>query len=338
MPSRAEILARRVDRPGKRTDRTGWPTEAEYAWAEGQDAFCLSLVEATSPEAVLTKMVGTCGTGIVSVGEARRWAWEQTEGDYGSVIQAGVVGGWVVTVEANGHTATLPQVVRRLSNGSRAIVVFRNVHSHTSFLYAVDGVVVRSFDPLLYDDPFPWDGRSLPEESGLEFGRDHPMASAFACAERLTGVRLPSDVLADHGDWLAVGHHPEHLLYASVWAADTSNAERLPCTCDPRRQSIPNCLFWGDEVEDAPDLFVLGWIGWVQFLLVAIATAAMIALRFGYLQHLPVSEGRLVLAAVVLVGLTSPIGRMLEGITSMIHRARKRWSRGRRRQPEAFPQ
>lgn len=148
----------------------GWPTEADYAWAEGRDAFCVSFVEAMSPEAVLEKMVGGCGTGIVTAAEAREWVSDQTELDYGSAIEPGMGGGWVVTVEANGYQATLPEVVRAISKGSRAIVVFGNIHAHTRFLYAVDGVVVRSFDPLLYDDPTPWDGPPLPEESGLDFG------------------------------------------------------------------------------------------------------------------------------------------------------------------------
>jgi hypothetical protein len=182
------------------SDGNGWPTEAEYSWAEA-DAFCITFVEAAATVAVLERMVGGCSTGIVSIAEARKWAWAQAAPDYGSVIQGGSVGGWAVTVEGNGYTATLPEVVRRISKGSRAIVVFRNIHGHAAFLYAVDGVVTRSFDPLFYDDPTPWDGPPLREESGLDFG-NHPMASAFACAERLTGFRFTADLLDDHGDWV----------------------------------------------------------------------------------------------------------------------------------------
>jgi hypothetical protein len=177
-------------------DAAGWGTEADYAWAEGRDACCVSFVEAERPEAVLRNMIlDGSTTGFVSVAQARRWASRQKGPNDGSVIQAGIVGGWVVTVEAKGYQATLPEVVHRISEGSRAIVVFRSVHGHTSFLYAVDGGVVRSFDPLLYDDPMPWDGPPLPEESGLDFGSGHPMTSAFACAERLTGVRLTPELL-----------------------------------------------------------------------------------------------------------------------------------------------
>jgi len=283
---------------------SGWPTEADYAWAEGRDAFCVSFVEAMSPEAVLEKMAGGCGTGIVTVAEARERASDQTELDYGSAIEAGMVGGWVVTVEANGYQGTLPEVVRAISKGSRAIVVFCNIHAHTRFLYAVDGVVVRSFDPLLYDDPTPWDGPPLPEESGLDFGSGHPMASAFACAERLTRVRLTSDLLDEHGDCFAIGHHPLHsLTRAAFWGSDTADAEPQACVEDPRRQSTPNRLVWGDDVYDARDLFVVGWIGWIQLFLCWTAAAAIVAAGEGlgpeYVDGLSGPESLLVILSLL---------------------------------------
>ncbi len=70
------------------------------------------------------------------------------------------------------------------------------------------------------------------------------MASAFACAERLTGVRLTLDLLEDHGDRLATGYPPSHSLTRAVFgAADTADAvRRATVTEDPRGQS-PNCGF-----------------------------------------------------------------------------------------------
>jgi hypothetical protein len=298
---------------------------------KGEYGFCVSFVEATEPEAVLDKMVGGCGTGIVSVAEAREWATKQKGPDYGSVIEAGIANGWVVTVEENGYTATLPDVVGRISKGTRAIVVFRNIHDHASFLYAVDGIVVRSFDPVLYDDPTPWDGPPLPEESGLDVG-SHPMASAFACAERLTRIRLTPALLDDHGDWIAIGHHPSHsLLGAGSWLGEGVNVERPVCEDDARRQFVPNRLLGGDDVVDASELFLCGWIGWVQFLLGVIAAAPLFVIRTGladeYLNRLPPSESSLIVLAcfalfLVVGGLTPMIGRMLERVAGVIERAR----------------
>ena len=211
------------------SDGAGWAIEADYGWADERKAFCVFFVEATSPEAVLDKMVGGCRTGILSVAEARTWVSEQTVPLYGSAVEAGIVGGWVVTFEANGYQATLPEVVRirRISEGSRAVAVFRRVDGQSGFLYAVDGVVVRSFDPVGYGNPAAGDGPPLPEESGLDFADRHPMASAFACAERLTRVRLSADLLDEHGDWLAIAHHPLHSLTtaASCKADDFDGAK-----------------------------------------------------------------------------------------------------------------
>ncbi len=295
-----------------------WPTEAAYAWVEGRDAFCVSFLETTSPEAVLEKMVGRCGTGIVSVAEAQEWASERTRPEFRSVIRAGIVTGWVVSFEADGYQATLPNIIRRISRGSRAIVVFRDVHAHMSFLYAVDGIVVRSFDPLLYEDPTPWDGPPLSEEAGLDFS-GQPVASAFACAERLTGVRLTADLLDDHQDWLAVGHHPCHSLPgAGPWAADTARAVRVPCAEDLRRQSIPNRLFWRDDVHDTSALLLAGWIGWVQFLLCCIAAAAAVAaavaVRTGMGTVFGSYGGLIYVSSHMLVMLTLVIGLMLDRV------------------------
>ncbi len=317
---------------------TGCPTEGEYSWAEA-GAFCMTFVEAAAPVAVLERMVSGCSTGIVSIAEARKWAREQAAPDYGSVIQAGSVGEWAVTVERSGYTATLPEVVRRISKGSRAIVVFRNIDGHTAFLYAVDGVVIRSFDPLLYDDPTPWDGAHLPEESGLDFG-NHPMASAFACAERLTGFRVTAALLDDHGDWVAVGHHPLHALSAEPFGPpDKANTERQVCSDDRRAQTTLNRLFFGEEVLDARQIFLPGWIGWVQFLVCAIAAAPVLALRIAaevrfdvvgeHLDDLSAWQGLLVFflpfIALVLVpqGLAPIIGYVLDRATTLIGRARK---------------
>ena len=62
-------------------------------------------------------------------------------------------------------------------------------------------------DPLLYATPGRV-GDPLPQESGLAFGVPHAVSAAFACAERLTRVRLIRDLLLERDSWLAVGHHP----------------------------------------------------------------------------------------------------------------------------------
>jgi hypothetical protein len=113
-------------------------------------------------------------------------------------------------VEINGYQATLPEALGRMTTGTVAIVVYRSVNADMTFMYAVDGTIVRWFDPLLYRNIQRGD-EPRPEETGLPFGTiGHSFSAAFACAERLSGVRLTVARLEDRDDWIAVGLNPGH--------------------------------------------------------------------------------------------------------------------------------
>ena len=184
-----------------------WPTEADYAWVDDwQEAFCVALVHVRTPQEVLSRLMPEPPTGIVSVEEARRWAEAQGPPHYGTSIEAGTLGDWTLAVELLGYHATLQHVLRRLAEGTAAVVVYRSVNADMSFQWAVNGAILRWFDPLLYVNQ-SWAGEPLPEENGLLFGLGHALSSAFACAERLTHVRLTRPVLEDRAGWIAIGHH-----------------------------------------------------------------------------------------------------------------------------------
>lgn len=162
------------------------------------------MVQGQSPERVLTTIVEDPPTGIVHVPQARTWA--EAHADPGSTIEAAVLNGWTVVVEPFGILVSLPQVITKLSVGSRVVAIGSTVNADTSFYWAIDGEMVRAFDPLLYDAVVGWaTGSPLLEEAGLPFV-DHAMASAMACAERLTGVRLTLDWIERRQKWIAVGH------------------------------------------------------------------------------------------------------------------------------------
>ena len=186
---------------------TAWPSEADYRWVEDWETlgFCIALVKSRTPQEVLSDLVIAPPTGIVSVDEARRWAYAQTGPSYGTAIEAGEVGGWTLAVEFNGYQATMDNVLRRISNGTTAVVLYRSVNADMSLQWALDGVIIRWFDPLLGT---VWEGEPLPEEAGLAFGLGHAMSSALACAERLSGVHLTPHRLEDRAGWIAIGHHP----------------------------------------------------------------------------------------------------------------------------------
>lgn len=210
-----------------------WPTETDYLWADGWEdlGFCVALVESSSPEDVLGRLVPDPAHPLGFAPAVREWAREHQIPDYANAIEATAVDGWVVTFEANGFQATLDTVVARVSSGRRAVVVFRNVNVVMRCISAVDGAIVRSFDPLLYDNP-GWGGKPLPEESGLPFGEvGHPTSAAFAWAERLTGVHLTQALLDARDAWVAVAHFPQYsVLGDSAWrealAEDTRRSTR----------------------------------------------------------------------------------------------------------------
>jgi hypothetical protein len=80
----------------------------------------------------------------------------------------------------------MPKAVMRIAGRGEAVNVFWNVNAVMSFALACNGVLVRTFDPLLDDDA---DG-PLPDETELQWGVDRPRASALALMERLTQVRI----------------------------------------------------------------------------------------------------------------------------------------------------
>lgn len=74
------------------------------------------------------------------------------------------------------------------------------------------------------------------------------MAAAFACAERLTGVRLTQGFLDNRNEWIAVGHFPSYSYDGSSWrdALAEAEAER-----ERERQLAPQRalrLLWGDPL------------------------------------------------------------------------------------------
>jgi hypothetical protein len=113
-------------------------------------------------------------------------------------------GSWLVLVEPNGYLASLPEALVALSDADVAISVYWNVNAQMRFAFYADGILIRSFDPLLPD--LGPEGKALAEEADLSFGAEsEPRASAMTLAERLTGVAVERDWLlyATRRTWTA---------------------------------------------------------------------------------------------------------------------------------------
>lgn len=204
------IGVRALARASRLRRASGRATAGRYAWVENWEGngFCVALVEATSARDVLAAMVPDPAVPIGPARDVRAWARAQRLPHYANAVEATELGPWVVAIEGNGYLATLDDVLGRLSDHRTAIVLFRNVNAVMRFVYATDGSVIRAFDPLLYDNQSSWIGEPLAQEHGLTFGLGAPMACAFACAERISGVTLTRAFLDSRDAWIAAAHHP----------------------------------------------------------------------------------------------------------------------------------
>jgi hypothetical protein len=171
----------------------------------------------------------TCvrGLGLQQVGDLLHFEWntesqltfaqaeEQQDFDAGRhAVQAELVesqrGPWLVLIEPNGYLAQDPDALEALSDVDVAVSVYWNVNALMRFSMYADGILVRSFDPLLTDaEP---QGKALLEEEGLRFGAGgEPQVAAMTLAERLTGVSIERDWLLDERrqTWMASGFSAE---------------------------------------------------------------------------------------------------------------------------------
>jgi hypothetical protein len=182
-----------------------------YGWATGENvlvwAATFTLVKGVTPRQALRILAPHAATPIESPQKAARWAERQPYSDSGpinQVIEAGRSGGWTMVLEDNGFEATA--AVRELSRAGPAVVIYNNVNALCSFQYALNGRLLRYFDPLVYSNYQA--GPRLPQESGIGFGHGAGaayIAQSLLLAERLTGRRIEPADLAPQRYRVAVG-------------------------------------------------------------------------------------------------------------------------------------
>jgi hypothetical protein len=164
------------------------------AWVEGDKA----------PVVLETLGANLQSERVRTFGEAED---EQSHESSVFAVQVEAVAGWTRVVEPNGYLSSLPGNLVALSRGGRAVSVYWNVNAQMRFQYAVDGVLRRSFDPLLPD--LGPEGDALPEEFGLRFGTEDadPRAESLLLAQRLTGVVTELSELLEtpRSTWTAAG-------------------------------------------------------------------------------------------------------------------------------------
>ncbi|GAA0977681.1 hypothetical protein GCM10009555_039240 [Acrocarpospora macrocephala] len=165
----------------------------DYAWFDQHDsglaeAFCVTFVRGLTPRQAFDRL------GVTPDDDP------DDDGFYEEgVMAASAVDGGTVLIEFNGFQGILDSVTGPLSVGTVTAAVFRNVNHDQQFVHAADGRVTATFEP-----DYPAHGgvdEDLLLTHMVELGMPtddvddaddwgNPIHTAFALAERVTGVRL----------------------------------------------------------------------------------------------------------------------------------------------------
>ncbi|MFF0739512.1 DUF6461 domain-containing protein [Streptomyces sp. NPDC004111] len=179
-------------------------TAADFAWIREQyasllEAYCVTLVEAITPEELLRALGAEPGertTGVEDLCEPSYDVWDMEDGER-LLVAAAPVGDWSLMVEYNGFLGITDEVALPLSRGRTVVSHFRNINAVDHFKWYRDGTTRLHFEPLFphqRDGSHPDELLTAMRESGFDLSdaEDRPRRghteAAFALAQRITGV------------------------------------------------------------------------------------------------------------------------------------------------------
>jgi hypothetical protein len=180
-------------------------TAADYAWFNDhwlRQGFCITLVRGLDEAEVLRRFGGERSQPrTLTVAEAGELSASSHAG-YPQLVLVATADGWSVALEDNGFEGWRPEVLRALSDGTRAVSVFDN-GNEGYFSSAADGRLLVQFELL-----FPqrrWGAQPdllLPQMRAVGLDPDWQQpppgeldTAALALAERVTGVQLNPGML-----------------------------------------------------------------------------------------------------------------------------------------------
>ncbi|MEV4640050.1 DUF6461 domain-containing protein [Actinoplanes sp. NPDC049548] len=164
--------------------------------AELGGKFCLTFVKGVDERDALRRMGAYPDT-------VTRCDGQQLDGR----AAAANLGRWTVVIEPGGAEGADHLLLEAVSRGTEALSVLRDDEGAPRFTYAVGGTTTVAFDPAYPSHELTWGSdpellRHLMQAIGLRepAGEDEETwrdaeAKALVLAQRLTGVRLPEDLL-----------------------------------------------------------------------------------------------------------------------------------------------
>ncbi|WP_329212647.1 DUF6461 domain-containing protein [Streptomyces sp. NBC_00683] len=184
-------------------------TAADYGWLEEQyphltEAYCVTLIQGLSSDALLKALGAEPGERITGVGGLSGPAYEEWESDE-RFVGIAPVGDWSLMVEYNGFLGIDIETMLPVSRGRTMVSHYRNINAVDHFYWHEDGATRLHFEPLFphhRDDSHPDELLTAMRESGFDLSDeadasfDGHTEAAFALAERITGVRLTPELFA----------------------------------------------------------------------------------------------------------------------------------------------
>ncbi|MFI7601913.1 DUF6461 domain-containing protein [Actinoplanes sp. NPDC049681] len=231
--------------------------------AELGPAFCLTFVKGVDEREALQRM-GAYPDTVAERDGAR------LDGH----AAAAIVGRWTVVIEPGGAAGADHLLLEKVSRGTEALSLLADDKASPRFTYAVGGSTAVAFDPAYPAPELTWGSdpellRHLMQAIGLRepAGEDEETwrdaeAKALVLAQRLTGARLPEELLdrprvsARLEPWFVAPVNPADLLrpgprFAELFAAAEAAPEerkREVAVAEVRRQAA------AAGVADAPGL------------------------------------------------------------------------------------
>ncbi|MEE1787602.1 DUF6461 domain-containing protein [Streptomyces sp. SP17BM10] len=181
------------------------------------EAYCLTHVQGLGADELLRRFDAAPGGEVTGL-DAVVAAWETFDDgedetaaalfddhEYADRLLVAVteLDGWALAVEPYGYLGSLPDLLPRLADGTRAVSHFRNVNAVDHFNWWEGATCRLQFEPLFPDQRHGTDADApgIPELlTDCGFRHDDKNTelnteSAFALAERLTDVRIGADRL-----------------------------------------------------------------------------------------------------------------------------------------------
>ena len=164
---------------------------SDNAWAEAIEAVCIVVIRDGDRGAILDAMGASRASEHAATFREAEAAWDADA----VPVQLWTTGRFSIVVEPNGYQGSLEETLVALAPKQDAVSLFWNANAEMQVMVLEGGKVVRTFDPLMYDDGEP----PLAEESGLPFGTDDGdlQAAVLTFLERRLGFVLTEKALLD---------------------------------------------------------------------------------------------------------------------------------------------